>query len=495
MRKTALILTTLCMLVTGCVHSTTSSENVTTTQQFTENPKKDAEWIVFYRNIIAHAEDYVMDPYELDLGYSSYLYLGLHDFDNNGTPEFIFGDSSAISIYTVQDKTLLKVADLQMTEDWVGINGVKFKDNTLLLINAGSDGCGYECFTYKDGYITGFYSDYEPEVATLNGSAVSPDDFHVIFNLEDLETGTYLEKFYIGDSTTQAANDLNFDEIILHNIQSQPFVNHTTGENSTSENRTDAGIEQETALSNLNDIEINENMNTTPEIIDNVIWSDITNCYQCSTNEGSIYFMLQRNNNEITGVYTNSNDDIEHNLNGSIYSSGIMELYNEDGSKSFVGNAIFNDNAEGFSGDLFLSAGSNSRQVFMNRTGFVPKERKDRYRYLQYTDNKSYETDKVESFAIEVKQHIKNRDIDALAVLIDYPLTIDGKANSIINAEDFHMKSPQIINDNFIDYVSKSSARNLSGNNNGLCLADGRVWFRYNTVENTLKIYAMNVSE
>ena len=108
--------------------------------QTEENVKENVVWSDLYRNIIINAQDYILDPYALGLGSDGYLYLGLHDFDGDNVPEFIFGDSNAISIYTVENNLLKNIVNLQLTEDWMGINGVRFEDNTLLLSNAGSEG-------------------------------------------------------------------------------------------------------------------------------------------------------------------------------------------------------------------------------------------------------------------------------------------------------------------------------------------------------------------
>lgn len=143
----------------------------------------------------------------------SNVYLGLHDFNGDNVPELIFGDGEAISIFTVEDNSLKKVTDLVMTEEWAAINGVQFKDNTLLLESDGSNGSGYEGFTYTDKYITGFYSDYDPKAATINGQAASSDDFFKLFDLENLKSGVDLKLIDIGDTVEQKAADINFDAV------------------------------------------------------------------------------------------------------------------------------------------------------------------------------------------------------------------------------------------------------------------------------------------
>lgn len=190
----------------------TSTQDMNTIPQTGSN-NKDMNWQPVYRNVIANAKDYELDPYNLKAGFNQHLYLGLHDFNGDNVPELIFGDGEALSIFTVEDNSLKKIADLVMTEEWGAINGVSLKDNTLLLVSAGSDGCGYECFTYTDKYITGFYSDYDPEVATINGKSTSSDEFTKLFDLDSLKNGVTLKLIDISDTPEQRAADINFDDI------------------------------------------------------------------------------------------------------------------------------------------------------------------------------------------------------------------------------------------------------------------------------------------
>lgn len=173
----------------------------------------NTNWEKLYRDVIANAKDYELDPYDSGVGYFSRLYIGLHDFNGDNVPELIFGDGAAISIFTVENNSLKKITDLTMTEDWDSIDGVNYKDNTLLLESSGSDGCGYECFTYKDKYITGFYSDYEPDTASINGKTTSSSEFSKLFDVKSLMEGISLETINMGDSPEQKAAEINFDDI------------------------------------------------------------------------------------------------------------------------------------------------------------------------------------------------------------------------------------------------------------------------------------------
>lgn len=244
-------LSTICIIGTGCSYKgnpseNSSTQNVTSATEISapqttsysptldiKTPKQDdiegkkhlgetqtagkaddnTNWEKLYRNVIANAKEYELDPYNSGAGYFPRVYIGLHDFNGDNVPELIFGDGAAISIFTVENNSLKKITDLTMTEDWDSINGVNYKDNTLLLESAGSDGCGYECFTYKDKYITGFYSDYEPDTASINGKTTSSSEFSKLFDVKSLMKGISLETIDMGDSPEQKAAEINFDDI------------------------------------------------------------------------------------------------------------------------------------------------------------------------------------------------------------------------------------------------------------------------------------------
>ena len=116
-----------------------------------------------YKEIVRNMESYLADPYilrqELDRADSDICigYIGIHDFDDDGVPELIIGDTVSIGIFTYEDGMIKKIADLYEPEDWGGINGVHYRENTIILVNNGSDGSCYVCLSYHDGeYVTGF---------------------------------------------------------------------------------------------------------------------------------------------------------------------------------------------------------------------------------------------------------------------------------------------------------------------------------------------------
>ena len=159
-----------------------------------ENQKdSNGKWEDAYKEIVRNMESYLADPYILRQEQeradndSCIGYIGIHDFDDDSVPELIIGDDVSVGIFTYYNGSVKKIADLYEPEDWGCINGVHYKDNTVILINSGSDGSCYVCLSCRDGeYITGAFDEYNPETATVNGKEVTEEEFKKCFNLTEL---------------------------------------------------------------------------------------------------------------------------------------------------------------------------------------------------------------------------------------------------------------------------------------------------------------------
>ena len=158
-----------------------------------ENQYIVPEWEDAYKEIVCNMESYLADPYilrqELDRADSDICigYIGIHDFDDDGVPELIIGDTVSIGIFTYEDGMAKKIADLYEPEDWGGINGVHYRDNTIILVNSGSDGSCYVCLSCYDGeYATGVYDEYKPQMAVINGKEVTEEEFKKWFDIAGL---------------------------------------------------------------------------------------------------------------------------------------------------------------------------------------------------------------------------------------------------------------------------------------------------------------------
>ena len=160
-----------------------------------ESNQRDSNenWEDAYKEIVRNMESYLADPYifrqESDRVNSDSCigYIGIHDFDDDSVPELITGDEVSVGIFTYDNGIVKRIADLYEPEDWGCINGVHYKDNTVILINSGSDGSCYVCLSCRDGeYITGAFDEYNPETATVNGKEVTEEEFKMRFDLAEL---------------------------------------------------------------------------------------------------------------------------------------------------------------------------------------------------------------------------------------------------------------------------------------------------------------------
>lgn len=176
-------------------------------------------WQDAYKNIISDINGNLPDPYNFISEYFSsdeWFYVGIHDFDNNGIPELIIGSCVSVAVFTYEEGKAEKVADLYETEEWGGLNYLCYKDNHLVLMCCGNGGIdypggnGYVCFTYEQGeYITGFYCDYHPNEATINGEPVSGKEFLCQFDVHKLKENSHMEYSKVNDENeiTLAGSD------------------------------------------------------------------------------------------------------------------------------------------------------------------------------------------------------------------------------------------------------------------------------------------------
>ena len=151
------------------------------------------EWEDAYKEIVRNMESYLADPYVLrqelkQVNSDSCIgYIGIHDFDDDSVPELIIGDDISIGIFIYEDGMAKKIADLYEPEVWGCINGVHYRENTIILVNNGSDGSCYVCLSYHDGeYVMGVFDEYNLDTATVNGKEVTEEEFKMRFDLVGL---------------------------------------------------------------------------------------------------------------------------------------------------------------------------------------------------------------------------------------------------------------------------------------------------------------------
>lgn len=208
--------------VIGETESNTANVNEEERQEGAEEDVTEISvtWQDAYKNIIRNIQSNLADPYNFmsEFGFNGYAYVGIHDFDKNDIPELIIGSSTSVAVFAYEEGKAEKVADLYETEDWGGINYLCYKDNHLVLMSCGNGenaGNGYVCFTYEQGeYITGFYDDYQPDEATINGEPVSKEEFLLQFDVLKLKENNHIE-FNWRNSAIAYCKVNDEDEIML----------------------------------------------------------------------------------------------------------------------------------------------------------------------------------------------------------------------------------------------------------------------------------------
>lgn len=191
-----ILLCVFCLM--GCQSQKMKSETGKTNQKqqtLNENiPKDIANWEKEYKNIISNIENNLADPYSLRCDLNPYVYIGVHDFDNDSIAELVIGDGISVAVFTYKEEQVQKIADLYEPEGWWAINGLHYKNNTIILESSGSDGSGYVCFTYNNGeYIMGTYDEYDPDTAIINKKTIAAEEFEKYFDLEELLENSRVE--------------------------------------------------------------------------------------------------------------------------------------------------------------------------------------------------------------------------------------------------------------------------------------------------------------
>lgn len=144
-------------------------------------------WKKAYLDLIYYAPNNLANPYvypdyvRTDTRWyakEKYLYLGLHDFDSDGTPELILGDAASLAVFTYKNGSVEKMVDITMECCWRGVCGVAIRDNTILISDHGSDGSGYVAWSYRDGaWVKAVYCEYHPKQCTINKEPATYEEF------------------------------------------------------------------------------------------------------------------------------------------------------------------------------------------------------------------------------------------------------------------------------------------------------------------------------
>lgn len=183
-----------------------------------DSTSMEKTWEEVYKAILCDIDSNLIDPYGWQLDSNGDVYLGIHDFNGDNVPELIIGNFIVVAVYTYENGNAIKIADLYEPEEWGGINGLYYKDNHLTLVNNGSGGSCYVCFTYDgEKYVTGIYDEYNSDKGLINGQQVTGEEYKQQFNLSELTNGNRIEynKVYDQDGVNLVINDISTEIDII----------------------------------------------------------------------------------------------------------------------------------------------------------------------------------------------------------------------------------------------------------------------------------------
>lgn len=171
--------------------------------------EEEAAWQRAYLYIICNMQEYFDDPYHNRRDSEKYhpmdqlVYLGIHDFDGDGIPELLAGDTITMAVFTFAGSRAEKLADLYYpnTACWC-INGVYFKDNSVSVSCDRQGVSDFVDFGFLDnndmkGFVTRYYR------ASVRGTEEAREEIRLVYE----ESGWVL-KFRSGE---EAKLDSGFD--------------------------------------------------------------------------------------------------------------------------------------------------------------------------------------------------------------------------------------------------------------------------------------------
>lgn len=175
------------------------------TEYFTDESMADSRawesiragsWQEAYRKVIqSDRNNLLADPDHIrSLVEGTWVYIGIHDFEEDGTPELVFGDCVSLAVFTYSNGCIKKIQDICFPGTVWCVNGVCFQGNALRAECNGSGGSAYVNFGYFDGqYLMGRYTEQSPDIpCTVNETVCTLEEFTRIYPLNETEYSDYL---------------------------------------------------------------------------------------------------------------------------------------------------------------------------------------------------------------------------------------------------------------------------------------------------------------
>ena len=142
-------------------------------------------WREAYRHVIESFPDNMIDPYGFRNGRDwektrRYVYLGIHDFTTDGTPELIIGDGASLAVFTYKQGRIEKCIDVTMQCCWQCIDEVVYHDNAILVSCSGSSSIAHVTMAYRNGqWVTGIDCGNCGKLS-INGKDVTREEFNKV---------------------------------------------------------------------------------------------------------------------------------------------------------------------------------------------------------------------------------------------------------------------------------------------------------------------------
>lgn len=129
-----------------------------------------------------------------------WLYLGIHDFDADGIPELIIGDSCTLAVFTYRNGEAEKIADIDYPNEVWCVNGLYFSGNCMSALSAGSGGIAYVSFGFLDNqYVLGRYNEQSCSDVIINGEKSTLEELNRIYttNFEEIAEEEYRMRLHL----------------------------------------------------------------------------------------------------------------------------------------------------------------------------------------------------------------------------------------------------------------------------------------------------------
>lgn len=157
-------------------------------ERMTEDYRTFINWQEAYREVIYNFPDNMMDlnnPYATRdtsdwANAEKCMYLGILDFDADGTPELLIGDTVSLAVFTFRNGKVEKCTEVILPNGFNRIDDVGFKENAVIVNCYGASAFGHAAVTYRDGkWINATCSNADGEIF-INGEKAASEAWNTV---------------------------------------------------------------------------------------------------------------------------------------------------------------------------------------------------------------------------------------------------------------------------------------------------------------------------